>query len=65
MKASQPQLQTVIYFTFTHSYSSWKRGLRESSNGSFRQYFPKGMELTDINEEQVRQAVERLNHRPR
>ncbi|CAG9932117.1 protein of unknown function [Candidatus Nitrotoga arctica] len=30
-----------------------------------RQYFPKGMELADVTEEQVQRAVERLNHRPR
>ncbi len=56
------QLQTAIYFT--QPYSSWERGLNENSNGLFRQYFPKEMELTDITEEQVRQTVERLNHRP-
>jgi IS30 family transposase len=26
---------------------------------------PKGMDLTDITEEQVQEAVERINHRPR
>ncbi|BBJ22269.1 hypothetical protein W01_01960 [Candidatus Nitrotoga sp. AM1P] len=30
-----------------------------------RQYFPKDMALTDVTEEQVQRAVERLNHRPR
>ena len=29
------------------------------------QSFPKGMELVDITEEQVQEAVERINHRPR
>ena len=35
------------------------------SGHGLRQYFPKGMELTDITEEQVQEAVERINHRPR
>ena len=56
-------LKTDIYFA--HPYHSWERGLNENSNGLLRQYFPKGMELTDITDEQVQRAVERLNHRPR
>ena len=36
-----------------------------NSNGLLRQYFPKGMALTEINQEQVQYAVDRLNHRPR
>jgi len=55
--------QTSVYFA--HPYSSWERGLNENSNGLLRQYFPKGMDLTDVTEEQVQMAVERLNHRPR
>ncbi|MCX7195218.1 MAG: hypothetical protein NTV37_04835 [Proteobacteria bacterium] len=39
--------------------------MNEYSNGLSRQYFPKGMEQTDITEEQVQEAVERINHRPR
>nr|WP_256380139.1 IS30 family transposase [Candidatus Nitrotoga sp. AM1P] len=57
------ELQTAIYFA--HPYRSWERGLNENSNGLLRQYFPKGMALTDVTEEQVQRAVERLNHRPR
>lgn len=57
------ELQTSIYFA--HPYHSWERGLNENSNGLLRQYFPKHIELTDITEEQVQRAVERLNHRPR
>lgn len=57
------ELNAEIYFA--HPYRSWERGLNENSNGLLRQYFPKGMELTDISEEHVQWAVERLNHRPR
>lgn len=56
-------LKADIYFA--HPYHSWERGLNENSNGLLRQYFPKGMALTDITEEQVQRAIERLNHRPR
>lgn len=57
------ELQASVYFA--HPYSSWERGLNENSNGLIRQYFPKGIDLTDITEEQVQLAVARLNHRPR
>jgi IS30 family transposase len=50
---------------FAHHYHSWERGLNENSNGLLRQYFPKGMELVNITDEQVLAAVEKLNHRPR
>ena len=56
-------LKADIYFATP--YHSWERGLNENSNGLLRQYFPKGMKLTDIAEEQVQEAVERINHRPR
>ena len=39
--------------------------MNENSNGLLRQYLPKGMKLADFTEEQVREAVERINHRPR
>ena len=57
------ELKADIYFA--HPYHSWERGLNENSNGLLRQYFPKGIELTNITEEQVQEAVERINHRPR
>jgi len=57
------ELQASVYFA--HPYSSWERGLNENSNGLIRQYFPKGMDLTNVTEEQVQWAVERLNQRPR
>jgi IS30 family transposase len=49
----------------TRSYSSWQRGLNENHNGLLRQYFPKGMSLKDITQEQVDQAIAELNIRPR
>ncbi len=57
------ELNVDIYFA--HPYHSWERGLNENSNGLLRQYFPKGMELTAVTQEQVQRAVDLLNHRPR
>ncbi|WP_426416335.1 IS30 family transposase [Aestuariirhabdus sp. LZHN29] len=56
-------LSADIYFA--HPYSSWERGLNENTNGLLRQYFPKGTDLKAIKAIDVRQAVERLNTRPR
>lgn len=57
------ELDADVYFA--HPYHSWERGLNENSNGLLRQYFPKGMELAEVTQEQVQWAVDRLNHRPR
>ncbi|ODP96842.1 hypothetical protein BGK46_13980 [Salinivibrio sp. SS2] len=62
-KAIAEALETEIYFA--HPYSSWERGLNENSNGLLRQYIPKGTDLREITEEEVMQAVARLNARPR
>lgn len=57
------QLEADIYFA--HPYASWERGLNENSNGLIRQYFPKDRELRDVNPDELKEAVDRLNHRPR
>ena len=57
------ELRAKIYFA--HPYSSWERGLNENTNGLIRQYFPKGRELTDVVQEEIERAMDRLNHRPR
>lgn len=50
---------------FADPYSPWQRGLNENHNGLLRQYFPKGCNLAEFTQEQVDEAVHRLNHRPR
>ena len=52
-------------FYFAHPYASWERGLNENTNGLIRQYFPKGMDFRPIEDEEVAEAVRRLNNRPR
>lgn len=56
-------LDAEIYFA--HPYSSWERGLNENTNGLIRQYFPKKHDFTTITDEEIAEAVHRLNHRPR
>jgi transposase, IS30 family len=50
---------------FARPYHSWERGTNENTNGLIRQYFPKHMSLLGISEQEVGDAAERLNHRPR
>ena len=56
-------LETDIYFA--HPYSSWERGTNENMNGLIRQYFPKGMELSHVTQQQINFVMDRLNNRPR
>lgn len=52
-----------IYFADPHS--PWQRGSNENTNGLLRQYFPKGIDLNTITDQQFRDAVDELNDRPR
>ena len=57
--------KTGLDIYFAKPYSPWQRGANENTNGLLRQYFPKGSDFKKVTEEDVRQAVERLNNRPR
>jgi len=57
------ELGVDIYFA--HPYSSWERGANENTNGLIRQYFPKGMDLTTVTDEDIQFVMDRLNDRPR
>ena len=50
---------------FAHPYHSWERGTNENTNGLLRQYFPKGMDFTNITQANIDKAVEEINNRPR
>jgi IS30 family transposase len=56
-------LDAKVYFA--HPYCSWERGLNENHNGLLRQYFPKKSSLLAVSQEDVNEAIYRLNHRPR
>jgi IS30 family transposase len=56
-------LQAKVYFA--HPYCSWERGLNENHNGLLRQFFPKQTNLLKVSQDEVNEAVYRLNHRPR
>ena len=50
---------------FATPCKSCERGTSENSNGLLRQYFPKSMRLDQVTPEQVQEATDRLNSRPR
>lgn len=56
-------LKAKVYFA--HPYCSWERGLNENHNGLLRQFFPKATNLLKVSQDEVNDAVYRLNHRPR
>jgi transposase, IS30 family len=49
---------------FANPYHSWERGLNEHSNGLMRQFFPKGTNFKIVKPEQVKTALDLINHRP-
>jgi IS30 family transposase len=50
---------------FCDPYRSSQRGSNENTNGLLRQYFPKGTDFARVSRKAIRQAVNRLNNRPR
>ena len=57
--------KTGLEIYFAKPYAAWQRGANENTNGLLRQYFPKGSDFKKVNEEDVQEAVKRLNGRPR
>jgi IS30 family transposase len=57
------ELGASIYFATP--YHSWERGANENTNGLLRQFFPKKTDFSKITQEQLQQAVDNINHRPR
>ena len=50
---------------FAKPYHSWQRGLNENTNGLLRRYFPKGMALGKLPDEEIDRAQFLINMRPR
>ena len=58
-------LDTNVKVYFCDPQSPWQRGSNENTNGLLRQYFPKGMDLSNINQNRLNAVARRLNERPR
>ena len=58
-----PATDVKVYFC--DPQQPWQRGSNENTNGLLRQYFPKGMDLSDIHQNKLNAIARRLNERPR
>ena len=61
--ASHAQIATSLgaLSYFAKPYHSWERGLNEHTNGLFRQYFPKGSDLSILSDADVQRVEDKLN----
>lgn len=58
-------LATDIDVYFCDPHSPWQRGTNENTNRLLRRYFPKGMDLSQVTDQQLREVEMLLNDRPR
>jgi transposase, IS30 family len=58
-------LATDIAVYFCDPQSPWQRGSNENTNGLLRQYFPKGMDLSNVHQNRLNAVAKELNERPR
>ena len=58
-------LATDIDVYFCDPQQPWQRGSNENTNGLLRQYFPKGMDLSNVHQNKLNAVARQLNERPR
>ena len=58
-------LATEVDVYFCDPQQPWQRGSNENTNGLLRQYFPKGMDLSNIHQTRLNAVARQLNERPR
>ncbi|MCF0260173.1 MAG: IS30 family transposase, partial [Erysipelotrichaceae bacterium] len=54
-----------VAFCFPEPAHPWDRGSSENTNGLIREYFPKGVDITDISDEYIQSKTDEINKRPR
>ena len=56
---------TNVQVYFCDPHSPWQRGSNENTNGSLRQYFARGTDLSRLSQAYLNTIALRLNQRPR
>ena len=50
---------------FCDPYCAWQKGTNENTNGLIREFYPKGMDLSLVDEKELEERLNELNNRPR
>jgi IS30 family transposase len=62
---AQFTVATDVQVFFCDPSSPWQRGSNENTNGLLRQYYPKGMGLSEVSQARLDTVARKLNTRPR
>jgi len=57
------ELECNVYFC--DPYCAWQKGTNENSNGLLREFYPKGMDLSLVDEDELQHILSLMNNRPR
>lgn len=50
---------------FCEAYCAWQKGTNENTNGLLREFYPKGMDLSTVDEKELASNIDLMNNRPR
>ena len=59
----QKALKVKTYFC--DPYCAWQKSTNENTNGLLREYYPKGMDLSEVDENDLKETIKEMNNRPR
>ena len=62
---AEPARRLNIDIWFADPYTPWQPGANENTNGSLRQFLPKGMDVSAVSQAELNAIAHLLNHRPR
>ena len=64
MRAGKTGEENIAYY-YAYSYSSWERGSNENNNKLIRSFIPKGTDISEISEEEIKEIEKWMNDYPR